>query len=86
PEGSELRSATIITTEPNPLVGKVHARMPVILKPEDYSIWLAKEDKRPEELQHLLTAYPAEEMVAYPVSTAVNSPGNESPGNIQPLE
>ena len=86
PEGSELRSATIITTEPNPLVGKVHARMPVILKPVDYSLWLAKEEKRPEELQHLLTAYPAEEMVAYPVSTAVNSPGNESPGNIQPLE
>ncbi len=85
PEGSQLKSATIITTEPNPLVGKIHARMPVILKPKDYPLWLAKEEKRPEELQHLLTAYPAEEMVAYPVSTSVNSPGNESPENIQPL-
>ena len=86
PEGSQFNSATIITTEPNPLVGKVHARMPVILKPEDYPLWLAKEEKRPEELQHLLIAFPAEEMIAFPVSTSVNSPVNESPVNIQPIE
>jgi putative SOS response-associated peptidase YedK len=85
PEGSQLRSATIITTEPNPLVGKVHARMPVILKAEDYPLWLSEEEKHPGELQHLLTAYPAEEMIAYPVSTNVNSPANESPQNVEPL-
>ncbi|MBN2045464.1 MAG: SOS response-associated peptidase [Anaerolineales bacterium] len=85
PEGSQLKSAAIITTEPNPLVSKLHARMPVILHPEDYPLWLSMAEQRPQELQHLLTAYPAEKMVAYPVSTAVNSPTNESPENIIPL-
>lgn len=85
PDGSELRSATIITTDANPLVARIHGRMPVILHPEDYPLWLATEEMMPEKLQHLLTAYPAEEMVAYPVSTSVNSPSNDVPGNIQPL-
>jgi putative SOS response-associated peptidase YedK len=86
PEGSQLKSATIITTDPNPLVRQVHVRMPVILQPQDYPLWLATEEKTPEALQHLLTAYPAEEMIAYPVSTSVNSPNNDFLENIQPLE
>jgi putative SOS response-associated peptidase YedK len=86
PEGSQLRSATIITTEPNPLVAKVHNRMPVILKPGDYPLWLSTKEQPPEALQHLLTAYPAEEMIAYPVSTSVNSPANETPDNITPMQ
>jgi len=85
PEGSQLRSATIITTEPNSMVAKLHNRMPVILHPDDYELWLSTEEQSPDALQHLLTAYPAEEMVAFPVSTAVNSPGNDSPELIQPL-
>ena len=85
PEGSQLKSATIITTEPNPLVGQVHARMPVILHPDDYSLWLSTDEKQPEILQPLLTAYPAEEMIVFPVSTSVNSPFNDIPENIQPL-
>jgi len=85
PEGSQLRSATIITTEPNPLVAKVHNRMPVILHPDDYALWLSPDEQPPSALQPLLTAYPAEEMVAYPVSTMVNRPTNESPENIAPL-
>lgn len=85
PEGSQLRSATIITTEPNPMVAKLHNRMPVILHPDDYELWLTTEEQPPDRLQPLLTAYPAEEMVAFPVSTAVNSPGNDSPELIQPL-
>ena len=85
PEGSQLRSATIITTEPNPIVAKLHNRMPVILHPDDYELWLSTEEQPPDRLQPLLTAYPAEEMIAFPVSTAVNSPGNDSPELIQPL-
>jgi putative SOS response-associated peptidase YedK len=86
PDGSELRSATIITCNPNPLVAKLHNRMPVILHPNDFPLWLASEEMGPEKLQHLLTAYPAEEMVVYPVSTSVNTPGNDSPENIEPIQ
>ena len=83
PGGDMLKSATIITTEPNPLVAKVHNRMPVILHPRDYGLWLSKQEQRLEVLQPLLTAYPAEEMVAYPVSTSVNSPAYDGPENIE---
>jgi putative SOS response-associated peptidase YedK len=86
PEGSQLKSATIITTDSNPLVGKVHGRMPVILHEKDYPLWLSTEEQTPERLQPLLTAYPAEEMITFPVSTQVNSPANESPENIEPIE
>lgn len=85
PEGSQIKSATIITTEPNALVKKVHDRMPVILHPKDYARWLSRKEISPKELQPLLTAYPAEEMVAYPISMRVNSPANEGPENIVPM-
>jgi len=86
PEGSQLKSATIITTEPNALVKQVHARMPAILHPADFQLWLSMEEHPPAALQHLLAPYPAEEMVAFPVSTTVNSPFNDLPENIQPLQ
>lgn len=85
PDGSELRSATIITTEPNELVRKIHTRMPVILPQEAYELWLSPGDKKPAELQHLLRPYPAEEMSQHPVSDMVNSPANEGPGCVAPL-
>lgn len=86
PEGSQLKSATIITTEPNALVKQVHARMPAILHPADFQLWLSMEEHPPAALQHLLAPYPAEEMVTFPVSTTVNSPFNDLPENIQPLQ
>lgn len=85
PDGSQLRSATIITTEPNEMVAKVHTRMPVILPPDAYAQWLTPEDKKPAELQHLLRPYPAAEMTQHPVSELVNSPANDGPGCIMPL-
>jgi putative SOS response-associated peptidase YedK len=51
--------------------------MPVILPPENYDSWLRPEALGPEELSPLLVPYPADEMEAFPVSTAVNSPKNE---------
>ena len=41
--------------------------------------------KGKEELLSLLRPYPAEEMVAIPVSTLVNSPKNEDPCCVNPL-
>lgn len=84
PDGSMLKTATIITTEPNPLIAKLHNRMPVILPEPAYEAWLAPEERKPEELNHLISAYPAEEMMHFPVSRAVNSPANDSPECIIP--
>jgi len=83
-EGSQLQSATIITTEPNELIAQLHNRMPVILAEKNYQDWLAPGEKTPEELGSLLGSFPADGMKAYPVSTLVNSPANEVPEGIVP--
>jgi putative SOS response-associated peptidase YedK len=69
----ELESCTILTTSPNELCANVHDRMPVILSPSDYDRWLDPAITDTAELQPLLDAYPADEMLATPVSTYVNN-------------
>lgn len=84
PDGSALQSCTILTTKPNELIAPIHNRMPVIIEEEDYDLWLHPEPN-PELGLHLLRPYPAEKMTAYPVSTLVNNPRNETPECIQPI-
>ncbi len=85
PDGSEILTATIITTEPNDLIKPIHNRMGVILPPSAYETWLSLGEKPPAELDQLLVPYPAQEMEAYPVSTFVNSPKNDGPECIRPV-
>ena len=83
-DGSEIRTFTIITTEPNILVEEIHNRMPVILPKIAYSDWLQEGENDLSLLKSFLHPYPAEEMEAYPVSRYVNSPQNDSPECIIP--
>ncbi len=85
PDGSQVLSCTIITTEPNEMMASIHNRMPVILDPDVYSLWLDPNERRPDELDSLLRPYPAGEMAAYPVSRQVNSPQIDAPELILPL-
>jgi len=85
PDASVIESVTLLTTEPNALLGEIHNRMPVILHPKDYGLWLDPGIQQPEKVQPLLTAYPAEEMEAFPVSRRVNSPDNDDARCIEPL-
>jgi putative SOS response-associated peptidase YedK len=82
PDGEHIESCTIITTDANALVRQIHDRMPVILKPDDYSVWLAPSTK-PERLQSLLTPIEDDALLAVPVSSRVNSPKNEDPSVIE---
>lgn len=84
PEGSAIDSCTILTTTTNELVGTLHDRMPVILAPQDYDLWLDPAIQKVERLESLLRPYPSEEMTAYPVSTRVNNPANDSPECVEP--
>jgi putative SOS response-associated peptidase YedK len=86
PDGSEIRSCTIITTQPNALLETIHNRMPVILQPGSYNRWLAKEDQQPAQLDDLLAPYPASEMSAFPVSKMVNRPELDRPELINPID
>jgi putative SOS response-associated peptidase YedK len=84
PENGVVESCTVLTVEPNELLRPIHSRMPVILNPSDYSLWLDREVNEPERLQALLCPYPSGRMQAYAVSRYVNSPRNEGPACIVP--
>jgi putative SOS response-associated peptidase YedK len=49
-------------------------RMPVILREEDYDLWLDNDQISQDRRVELLRPYPAEEMDSYPVSTLINDP------------
>jgi putative SOS response-associated peptidase YedK len=84
-KGSELvESCTILTTEANELMHPIHDRMPVILGPKDFDRWLDPDQKDPAKVQGLLRPYPAEAMLAYPVSRLVNDPKHEDPRCLEP--
>lgn len=76
PDGSQIKSCAIITTNPNSLIAPIHNRMPVILPSSAYSNWLDPSSRSSNTLQDLLIPYPADEMIASPVSTYVNNPAN----------
>lgn len=77
-----VETFTIVTTEPNDVVGKLHDRMPVVLAPGDERRWLEGD---PTEVDDLLAPYEGD-MRAYPVSRAVNDPSNDSPKVITEVE
>lgn len=85
-DGEEIESCTFLTTEANELMRPIHNRMPMILDPKDYDLWLNPEVKKPELLKPLLRPYPTEEMTAYPVSKVVNKPSNDSAECIKGIE
>lgn len=82
PEGSWVQSCTILTTSANSLMQPLHDRMPVILPPERYDLWLDPGLHDVAPLQELLAPFPAEALVAVPVSKAVNKVGNDGPSLI----
>lgn len=81
---ARLYTCTILTTDPNELVARIHNRMPVVLDPTDWDAWLA-EGTSPEQLRGLLRPAPAEPLDAYAVSPAVNNVRNEGPELLAPL-
>lgn len=84
PNGNLIITSAIITTRPNRVVSAVHHRMPAILLPEHYQIWLSETTPPIEILKSCLEPYPEDQMECYRVSTAVNNPAVDSPRCIEP--
>ena len=84
PEGQVIESCTIVTTEANELMARLHNRMPVILDKKGWNAWLDTAADR-ETLLALIHPYPADEMRAWPVSTRVNKPADDSPALMERL-
>ena len=81
--GKEIHSYTIITTEPNSIVGKYHDRMPVILEKEAEDKWLSP-DIEAENLLPLLKPFPADKMEEWEVGAEARNPRNDYPEVIKP--
>lgn len=84
PDGGELETFTIITTEASNVVRLFHNRMPVILKTKDEQTWLGVKD--PGDLLALLKPSSSRMMESYPVSRLVNSPLYDTPDCILPVK
>jgi len=67
-------------------VGEIHNRMPVILDPKDFGLWLDPKIHGPEKLSPLLVPFPSSEMVAFPVTRRVNNPRNDDASCLEPME
>ena len=80
-----VESCTIVTTEANARLREIHPRMPVILDPAAFETWL-NPGAAAEAARALLKPYPAEAMTAYRVSPRINSPSNDDPALIEPLD
>jgi putative SOS response-associated peptidase YedK len=82
PDGERVRTSTIITTNANDVLAPIHDRMPVIVAPASYDLWLDPGVHEKDRLLPLLKPYPDDELDLYEVTAKVNSPKNDSPENI----
>ncbi len=81
-----IESCTILTTVANDLVARLHDRMPVILNPEDFDLWLDPAEHHTDKITPLLRPIDPSQLTMHSVSRYVNKPGNQGPECISPFE
>jgi len=81
-DGSVIETFAILTTAANKLVEPIHDRMPVILHPNVFNLWLSINMHDPDQLHQLYQPFPAVEMTAHKVPDLVNNPRFDSPACI----
>ena len=86
PQGDVIESCSIITTTPNPLLADIHDRMPAILSPNDYDVWLDPAFNDTPSLAEMLKPFDAGLMRRSPVSTKVNQVQNDDADCARPVE
>ena len=85
PNGEELETATIVTTRANRLLAGIHDRMPVIVPPDAFNLWLDCANVDAGTAAALIAPAPEDLLEAYEVSTLVNRTANDSPKLIEPF-
>ena len=75
--GNWIKTCSILTTTPNALTATIHDRMPVILDPESFDLWLDPGMQNVAAISELLKPYDASRMQLYPVSSRVNHVTND---------
>ena len=85
-EGQWIKTCSILTTTPNPLTSTVHDRMPVILDPDSYDLWLDPGMQNVAAISELLKPYEANPMRCYPISGRVNNVKNDDKECSRPID
>ncbi|HZS65132.1 MAG TPA: SOS response-associated peptidase [Xanthobacteraceae bacterium] len=85
PNGEELETAAIVTTAANRQLAALHGRMPVILEPDAFDLWLDCDRVDAKTASALIAPAPDGSLEMYPVSTAVNRVANDAPPLIDPI-
>ena len=85
-EGQKYNSCTILTTIASESVKHVHDRMPVILRPNTVNDWLNPDTHDIDQLKEILSDGKVENFKGYPVTNKINSPSNNDPSCIEPIE
>jgi putative SOS response-associated peptidase YedK len=86
PAGNWIKTCSILTTIPNAVTSPVHDRMPVILDPDSYDLWLDPGMTHVDAASDLLKPYDARRMRSYAVSTRINSAVNDGAACSAPVE
>ncbi|MGB8611232.1 MAG: SOS response-associated peptidase [Pseudolabrys sp.] len=83
PNSEEMETATIVTTRANRPLADIHERMPVIVAPDAFNLWLDCANVDAETAAALIAPAPDDLLEAYEVSTAVNRTANDNPKLIE---
>jgi putative SOS response-associated peptidase YedK len=79
PNGEEMETAAIVTTRVNRALADIHDRMPVVVSPDAFNLWLDCTNVDAETAASLVAPAPENLLEAYEVSTAVNRTANDNP-------
>ena len=79
PNGSEIDTACVLTTEANNSFSAIHHRLPVIVHPESFDRWLDVRGSEPREVMDLVRPVEEEYLEPIPVGDAVNKVSNTGP-------
>jgi len=85
PNGEEMETAAIVTTRANRMLATVHPRMPAIVPPEAFDLWLDSRSVDVTTAAALIAPAPEDMLEMHEVSPAVNSAANDTPGLIEPM-
>lgn len=85
PNGEELETAAIVTTQANRTLKPIHERMPVIVPPEGFDLWLDGATVDATTAAALIQPAPDDLLEAYEISTAVNRTANDNPKLLEPV-
>ncbi len=85
-DGGDIESGAILTTDANAALADIHHRMPAVIAPADFDLWLAGEAVKVDEAAALLRPAAADYFVAVPVSPRVNAVRNDDADLMRPVD